>query len=95
MMNIREAQEHAGQWIVPSPFATVRNGLPCVGTEGFPSVDEEIAVTAPTFEEAFELFGRVCPPAYLPIRVESYAGIPWRENLLDYLTKQRDSSPAR
>jgi hypothetical protein len=95
MMNILAARVHASRWIVPSPFATVRDGRPCVGTSVFPSIDEEIAVTAPTFEEAFELLGRVCPPAYLPVPVEAYAGTPWRRELLAYLARGREGAPAR
>jgi hypothetical protein len=93
MMNILDARAHASQWIVPSPFATFRGGLACVGTHVAPGFDGEVAVTAPTFEEAFELFGRVCPPSYLPVSVEAYAGTAWRQELLDYLARGRNSSP--
>lgn len=91
MMNASEAKQHAAANIVPEPIVTVRGGLPCVGTRNMPGFEAgaEVLVTAQTYEEAFAEFGRVCPPAYLPISVEAYADTPWREVLEARLARER------
>jgi hypothetical protein len=88
-MNVREAQEHARENIVPAPFATIRNGLPCVGTHWIPGWDREVAIVAATFEAAFEQFGQVCPPAYLPVPVSAYARTCWRDRLAAHVSFAR------
>ena len=56
LITLPQAREYADRYIVPSPFADIRDGRYCIGTLTWPGAVGEVSECGSSFEEAIDRF---------------------------------------